>query len=107
MKETPKTISEWGVETFGYPKNIETIVHRMLKECKELEELMGDKYKNIGTVYHCERIADECADIYIVMCQVMHTLGYDLHACVDHKMEINRHRKWKLNGDGTAQHVKE
>lgn len=107
MVENQKTISEWGTKTFGFPKSIQTIVDRMLKESKELEELMSDKYKNQGSSYHCDRIADECADIYIVMCQVMNTIGYNLHACVDHKMQINRARKWKIAGDGTGQHVKE
>jgi len=102
MIETQKSISEWGVKTFGYPTTLKVIVGRMLKEVKELEEL--------GTgidVRNQEKIADECADIYIVMCQVMNTLGYDLGACVDHKMQINRARKWKIAGDGTGQHIKE
>src|SRR5574337_82639 len=97
MKETQKTISEWGTKTFGYPKSREVIVKRMLKECKELEELLENA--NFGSHYSDERIADECADIYIVMCQVMNTIGYDLHSCIDHKMEINRARKWKVEGD--------
>lgn len=103
MRETQETISEWGVKTFGYPKNRETMVRRMLNECKELEELLGQG--NFGSGYIDERVADECADIYIVMCQVMTTIGYNLHACVDHKMQINRGRKWKVKEDGTGQHI--
>ena len=100
--ETQRTISDWGTKTFGYPKNPKAIINRMIKEVRELEELSCrsddvDIYK----------MADECADIYIVMCQVMTTIGFDLHSCVDHKMDINRARKWKLNDDGTGQHVKE
>ena len=105
MKETQLTISDWGHKTFGYPKNYVTIIKRMLKECKELEELIDNNAHFNDAL--CDDIVDECADIYIVMCHVMTTIGYDLHACVDHKMEINRARKWNINGDGTGQHVKE
>lgn len=101
MKETQKTISEWGVKTFGYPKSPEFILRRMLVECKELEEKLDAGEQN------CEKLADEVADIFIVGYQGFTTLGFDAHACIDHKMDINRHRKWKLHGDGTAQHVKE
>jgi galactose-1-phosphate uridylyltransferase len=98
--ENQKTISEWGFKTFGYPKDAIVIVKRMLKESNELEEAIKS-----DVTY--DMIADECADIYIVMCHVFATMGFDLHACVDHKMEINRARKWKISGDGTGQHIKE
>ncbi len=100
MHETQRTISEWGFKTFGYPKDAIVIVKRMLKEVKELEEVI----KNDATY---DMIADECADIHIVMCQVFATMGYNFQSCVDHKMQINRARKWKIAGDGTGQHVKE
>lgn len=103
MIETQKTISEWGTKTFGYPKSRDVIVNRMLKECEELKDVtFGQDYA--GT-YNTEYIAEECADIYIVMCQVMTIIGYDLHVCVDRKMEINRARKWEIAGDGTGRHI--
>lgn len=98
--ETQRTISDWAVDTFGYPKSLEVIRGRLLKEVKELELIdIWDDSKAIN------KIADECADIYIVLVQVMATIGYDLHICVDRKMQINRNREWKLHGDGTAQHI--
>lgn len=104
MIETQKTISEWAVQTFGYPTR-ETSVKRMLKEVEELKaiNLTEDKfgYSSFNLV------SDECADIYITMCQIASTFGFDLQACVDHKMSINRSRKWKIAGDGTGQHIKE
>ena len=99
--ETQKTVSEWATKTFGYPKSPEVAIQRMLVECKELE----DKLES-GAATH-EDIADEIADIIICGYQAMTTIGFDMNACVDHKMEINRARKWKLNNDGTGQHVKE
>lgn len=105
MKETQQTISEWGIKTFGYPKSREAIVKRMLEECEELKNVTFGK--DYAGTYNTPYIADECADIYIVMCQVMGVIGEDLHVCVDHKMKINRARKWEIAGDGTGQHVKE
>ena len=99
--ETQKTVSDWATNTFGYPKSTEVAIQRMLVECKELE----DKLES-GAATH-EDIADEIADIVICGYQVMNTLGFNMNACVDFKMDINRHRKWKLNGDGTGSHIKE
>ena len=102
--ETQKTVSEWATKTFGYPKSPEVAIQRMLKECKELEEKLEMKICN-NSQY--EKYADEIADIFITGYQAMTTIGYNVQACIDHKMEINRHRKWKLAGDGTGQHIKE
>jgi NTP pyrophosphatase (non-canonical NTP hydrolase) len=102
MVETQKSISEWGVKTFGYPTRARSIA-RMLDEVGELESIhVGDE--NIDKFIE---VSDECADILITLYQVANTFGFDLHACVDHKMQINRARKWKIAGDGTGQHIKE
>ena len=100
--ETQVTISDWATRTFGYPKSLKVSIDRMLDEVEELKKL---DYKSSEANF--DKVADECADIYITMCQVMNVMGYNLHACVNHKMQINRARKWKLKGDGTGQHIKE
>jgi hypothetical protein len=33
-----------------------------------------------------------------------HNMGFDLTAAVAEKMEINRNRRWVMNGDGTGHH---
>lgn len=101
MHETQRSINDWAIETFGHIKNPQTAIDRMLKEVRELEKL--SRYNDAAY----EEMVDECADILITLYRVMEVLGYNLHACVDHKMQINRARKWKLNGDGTGQHIKE
>ena len=111
--ETQKTISDWATNMFGYP-TVRKSLQRMFEEIKELEQLIEYEHEE-GSVCCTEaylenshtKIADEIADIMICAYQAMNTLGFDLHACVNHKMEINRHRKWKLAGDGTGQHVQE
>ena len=103
MHETQQTISDWVIATFGYPKIPEIIIIRMIKECHELENKLRSGPGQKGY----EEYADERADIVICAYHAMTTLGYNLHSCVDHKMQINRARKWKLNGDGTGQHIKD
>ena len=98
--ETQKTISEWATKTFGYPKSPEVAIRRMLQECVELHLKLDE-----GCTH--EQYADEITDIFITGYQAMTTIGFDVQACIDHKMEINRHRKWKLAGDGTGQHIEE
>lgn len=97
MIENQRTISEWAEKTFGHPTR-ERSIDRMLEEVDELRDT---------TIIEFNKITDECADIYITMCQIANTFGFDLHACVDHKMQINRGRKWKIAGDGTGQHIEE
>lgn len=105
VHETQKSITDWGIKTFGYPSSPRAIIDRMFMEIDELKYLVVNMSLTNKEQY--EDVADECADIYIVMCQVMNTIGYDLQSCVNHKMTINRARKWKLNQDGTGQHIKE
>ena len=100
--ETQESISEWATKTFGTPTNVELIIWRMLMETTELKERLLD-----GGAYTKEELAEELADIFIVGYQCFTTLGFNAHMCIDSKMKINRERKWKLNDDGTGQHVKE
>jgi hypothetical protein len=101
LVENQKTISEWATKTFGYPTP-ERSIARMLEEVEELQRINLFDHK-----HSFDEVSNECADIYITMCQIASTFGFDLHACVDHKMSINRARKWKIAGDGTGQHIKE
>jgi hypothetical protein len=53
-----------------------------------------------------DKIADEAADVLIVLYGVAGMRGFDLHAEVDRKMAVNRARRWAANGDGTGYHIK-
>lgn len=101
--ETQKTINEWASKTFGYP-TAERSILRMLDEVEELKDI---KNVNGPITDSFEEVSNECADILITLYQVANTFGFDLHGAVDSKMKINRARKWKMNGDGTGQHVEE
>ncbi len=95
MRET-----QYSISAFGFPRSLEVMRARLLEEVKELELI--DIWSSSDSI---DKIADKCADIYIVMVQLMNMIGFDLHAHVDYKMAINRSRKWKLEGDGTGQHI--
>jgi NTP pyrophosphatase (non-canonical NTP hydrolase) len=101
MIENQKSISDWAAKEFGYPTG-KRIIDRMLEEVDELKDV---DLSNNNTSFN--EVSNECADILIVMYIVANTFGFNLHACVDHKMEINRGRKWKRKEDGTGYHVKE
>lgn len=101
MVENQKTISEWANSTFG-PVTDYRAVRRMVEEVQELVEVC-----ECNDINDMDKVSNECADILVTLYQVANTFGFDLHACVDHKMQINRARKWKIAGDGTGQHVKE
>lgn len=101
MHETQRTICDWADKTFGFSKDPRSTIERMLKEVRELE----DKMESGAATY--EELSDEMADVFITGYRVFDMLGYNAQACIDHKMEINRARKWKKNGDGTGQHIKE
>jgi len=49
----------------------------------------------------------EAADVVIVLNRLAHVCGFELNDLVDHKMAINRQRKWKLDGTGHGHHVRQ
>lgn len=100
--ETQSTISEWGRRTFGKPRK-EKIIARLNQEMSELVTvgLSGRREKGKR-----EKVGEELADLYTLMCQVATEYNLDLHAAVDEKMRINRTRLWERGADGMFQHVR-
>jgi hypothetical protein len=98
--ETQQSISDWADETFGVPENNISGVVRANKEMSELLSALAEDDNHPKT-------GEEIADIYIVLCRVAQRRGLSITDEVDRKMAINRRRKWKLDGKGHGQHVKE
>lgn len=91
MSESPKSIREWAVATFG-----EVTYRRGLSRAgEELDEAVT-----------------ELADVTIVLCHTFRghwalwPLVWLLRKRIDAKMKVNRARAWNLRGDGTGQHVR-
>ncbi len=94
--ETVQSVTDWANTTFG-EATIEAQYERAKKEWDELKEAIE---AGIPT----EKIAIEAADVVICLYRIIGTLRRE---AVNEKMAKNRARKWELDGNGCAQHVKE
>lgn len=110
--ETQVTICEWADNTFG--KIVDTVdaVDRASQELKELRNAAVDYdlIRNFGgSAEHSARlkVGQEIADVIIVLKRLAQHLLLPTDILVDTKMEINRERKWKVDGRGHGQHIKD
>lgn len=99
-KETQESISTWAMNTFGAAQSNVRVAARANEEMAELLRVLasGDASR---------KAPEEVADVLIVLYCLATRLGVDVHAEVDRKMEINRARKWKLDGTGHGYHDRE
>jgi len=116
MNKLQDSIGKWGDETFGHSGNpigsSQGIYHHMDKEFSELAEAIDEaivqsanEKKPFGK---CDKdhIAEECADIFILMCSLAHVNGFSIREAVGCKMAINRSREWgKPDKDGVIEHI--
>lgn len=96
--ETSQSIALWGSETFGDAASVKAYAIRAQEELTELIEAIenGEPDKDI---------AQEAADVTILLHRLTGTLGLDLYDTVDEKMSINRKREWTPDGNGVGQHT--
>lgn len=99
MIETQQTLNDWADETFGKATDLHSTFYRMLDEWNELNDAIHNNKTS-------EEIAEELADILMMLYRMADVLNVDLHDIVDRKMIINRARKWKLDSHGHGQHIK-
>ena len=130
--ETQQTISEWGRATFGpssalaiatrmnveVAELIEALAAEAAKDCPPMRELIQtnlrmaealNAYRNhFNLVDHPNDNAKgrvECADVGIMLDQVMDALGGDLVTEKTAKMAVVRRRVWARTENGKYQHV--
>lgn len=94
--ETVMSVTLWADESFG-PATVVAQFRRAQKEIDELEKLLFQ-----DTPVSPERIAMEAADAVICLYRI---IGHLDPNAIERKMAINRKRKWKVDGQGCAQHV--
>lgn len=94
---TQKTINQWARDTFGHPDNVDVLVARFAEEMGEF----------VAAAIRGESLEDEAADLVIFLYQIAQAESFHLLGAVDRKMNTNQKRKWKLNHDGSGQHVDE
>ena len=108
--ETQRSISDWARATFG-PTRAQAVADRMKLEHQELIDALDALSKEDDPITS-ERLRKaaivECADLYIMLVQVVDILGErDLFKVVDEKMVINRKRRWGRGAHGHGQHLEE
>ena len=115
MIETQHTIAAWADATFGPAVSLTSIAERAMVELRELvekcraldEAIAGDGEFAGNGEYDPRHATEEAADVVIVLSRLFVELGVDMHAAIDRKMQINRARRWTLDGNGHGQHVED
>lgn len=69
-RETCATIGDWALETFGPRSTPQSIAARALVEAAELVQECVTYDRDRGVEGLSERIAKECADVYIVLARI-------------------------------------
>lgn len=98
--ETSATIDAWAAETFGGDASMMRMATRANEEMAELLRALSIEKS------HAIEVADEVADVVIVLHSLVHRLGFDMAEVVDAKMQVNRQREWKLDETGHGYHVR-
>jgi hypothetical protein len=93
--ETVESVSRWAEETFG-PCTPQAALERAFEEMDELD------YAGEHSFGKHRKLVEEAADVCITLYRYIYLVDPE---AINKKMVVNRKRKWKLNGDGTAQHV--
>lgn len=75
---------------------------------RDIRELLLKLVQEIGELIGSDFLDDlEYADIVILVLDMAYLAKVDVGDAVKRKMVINRERRWKLNQNGTHQHIKE
>lgn len=96
--ENCDSICKWADETFGNPDSILSIATRAGSEYIELIEA-------IAYGKPLEKVAEEAADIIIVLQRIFPQCGTTAEEAIDTKMAKNRIRSWRKDGFGHGQHT--
>lgn len=99
-RENQATITAWASATFGRVRSNARVAARANEEMAELLRAIAESESSRGA-------PAEIADVVIVLYRLASELGVDLHDEIDHKMAINRARRWQQTGDGHGYHVRE
>lgn len=92
-RETQTSIADWGYQQFGPAGSSLKIGARANEEMSELMTALARAHSN-------QKVAEEMADVVIVLSQLAAHIGVDLRKEVDKKMEINRNRTWTKTENG-------
>ena len=115
------SVTLWGADKLGSFDCVERGVGRALMEFGELVRALG--LSTVGRnvegagrsivrqeyrpepIVDVDSIAEEMADVVIVLYRAASAAGIDLHTEIDRKMAINRKRDWRREAGGTGRHI--
>lgn len=106
IDELQDILGQWR-QAFGEVKGF-ALENRIVDE---LEELFAELDETIGCLewkegHNTVNVLNEMADVVITMMIWCYENKVSLLGAVVKKHKVNCQRQWKLNGDGTAQHIK-
>lgn len=97
--ENQQSVARWIRDTFGPVPSNARIVSRANEEMAEL-------LRTVTIDDSSPDLAEEMADVVIVLYRLAERLGVSLADEIDRKMAVNRARKWERDGSGSGYHVK-
>lgn len=107
MNENQKSIVDWAGQAFGRCS--------LLALSMKIEDEVNELRDNLSALVRTEDLKlkdssrraslEECADVFILLCQIAERLDGDLMEAVAAKMRINRARQWRRLPDGRFQPV--
>ena len=100
--ETQRSITQWAQKQFG--ASVSEVALRMNLEVAELLSIAALHREPVSPEEH-RLIAEELADVEIMLRQVAEMCGVNLQNAVNWKMRINRQRAWTRLPGGRHQHV--
>jgi hypothetical protein len=100
-------VGQWADKTFG-PEIGLTRIWRIIQEMDEAYGAAQDLIEQGVLTPPLEyALRKEIADVVVTIMAAYHHRGWDILSDVVQVQAQNEERKWKTNGDGTGQHVKE
>jgi len=97
MPNWQSEIGKWAEEAFGP-------IHDRARVAARANEEMAELLRAATSGAPIEKIAEECADIVIILARIAHAGGFDLLQEVQRKMAVNRTRTWTQDGTGHGYH---
>lgn len=89
-------VGEWANKTFP-GSNLRTKLTHLHRELIELKEARRDT-----------QVAEECADMFLILLHICHSLNIDLGEEAECKLEVCKGRIWgKPDTEGVIEHVRE
>lgn len=102
-------VGEWGESTFP-DSTLRSIMAHLREEIAELHDAVErqafhDDIEERTTGAYRHEIAEEAADVYLLVLHLAYRCGIDLQNAAVEKFAENRLRTWHDDGRGYARHV--